>query len=98
MKGLILGLYWGYIRVILGLYWGYIWDYIRAILGFYWGYVGVILGLYSDLWLGFKVECSLAWSIPGNSILRVMTVFLRSSWMQPLHIKPQNPKPTGCRV
>ena len=36
---LLMGLYWGHIRVILGLYWGYIW----VILGLYGGYMGVIL-------------------------------------------------------
>ena len=47
----LLGLYWGYIRVILGLL-GLYWGYIRVILGLYWGYVGLYLGYLtnSDHW------------------------------------------------
>ena len=38
--GVILGLYWGNIRVILGLYWGN----TRVILGLYWGNIRLVFG------------------------------------------------------
>ena len=48
-RGVILGLYWGYI----GLYWDYIglyWGYIGVILGLYWGYSRFILGFISGFY------------------------------------------------
>ena len=40
--GDILGLYWGYIRVILGIYGGHIGVILGLYLGLYWGYIGAI--------------------------------------------------------